>query len=94
MGCLNSTLNSGGKMVPDVPANLSEVVTAYSAKVKDDNLSTITVINGRFTGPGKAHPVVKIDNVTLDDTSGTVATKKVSDCVRFYFACGSSPPMA
>jgi hypothetical protein len=67
-------------MVPEVPPHhLSEVVTVYSTNGKDEAVTApMAVNNGRLTGPGKAQPVVTIENVALEDpTAGALTTKKV-----------------
>jgi hypothetical protein len=74
MGCLNSKLNPAGKMIPEVPHH--DVVTVLNGK--EDTGNTLTAVNGRQTGPGKAQPVINIESVTLEDpTAGALTTKKV-----------------
>ena len=79
MGCLNSKLGSPGKMAPEVPAHLSEVITVYSANGKDDMVSMANFsMNGRLAGPGKAQPVATTESIALEDpTAGALTTKKV-----------------
>ena len=84
MGCLNSKLNPAGKMVPEVPSHLSEVVTVLSPNGKEDMVASTTV-NGRLSGPGIAQPVVTIESVALEDpTAGALTTKRVRIWTVFF----------
>jgi len=74
MGCLNSTLGSTGKMVPEVPAT-SVVETVYSTD--KNGTSTAVIINGHRNA-GHEQPISP-DNITVeeDPTAGALTTKKV-----------------
>jgi len=77
MGCLNSTLENTGKMVPEVPVS-SVVETVYSTDKK--GISTAIIINGHRS-PGHEQPVSP-DKITVeeDPTAGALTTKKVHCC--------------